>query len=91
MILTQSNGRAVGSARSVRGFDLYAALQHCEDLFYSYGGHAHAAGMQMPLENVAAFEQRFEQVVGDSIAQEQENPILEVAAKIQFKEITRTF
>jgi single-stranded-DNA-specific exonuclease len=91
VILTESNGRAVGSARSVRGFDLYAALQHCEDLFFSYGGHAHAAGMQMPVENVPAFTERFETVVGNNIILEQENPTIEIAAKIDFKQITTTF
>jgi single-stranded-DNA-specific exonuclease len=91
VILTHSNGRAVGSARSVRGFDLYAALQKCEDLFHSFGGHAHAAGMQMPMENVPAFEARFEAVVAATISAQQETPVLEIASKIQFKEITSTF
>jgi single-stranded-DNA-specific exonuclease len=91
VILTESNGRAVGSARSVRGFDLYAALQRCEDLFYSYGGHAHAAGMQMPIENVAAFTERFEHVVQESIALEQETPTLDVAAELSFEQITPEF
>jgi len=91
VILTQSNGRAVGSARSVRGFDLYAALQHCEDLFFSYGGHAHAAGMQMPLENVHAFTERFENVVRDSIVPESESPSIDIAAKIELNQITREF
>jgi single-stranded-DNA-specific exonuclease len=91
VILTQSNGRAVGSARSVRGFDLYAALQSCEDLFFSYGGHAFAAGMQMPAENVAAFTERFESIVSQTIVLESETPSVEIAAKIQFSEITRAF
>ncbi|MFN0034984.1 MAG: single-stranded-DNA-specific exonuclease RecJ [Saprospiraceae bacterium] len=91
VILTESNGKAVGSARSVAGFDLYAALQQCEDLFITYGGHAHAAGMQMPLENVAAFVERFEEVVGRSIAPEMENPRIDVCTKIRFDEITPDF
>lgn len=91
VILTQSNGRAVGSARSVRGFDLYAALQHCEDLFFSYGGHAHAAGMQMPIENVDAFTERFESVVSSTIELELESPTVDIAAKIQFSQITSEF
>ncbi len=91
VILTQSNGRAVGSARSVRGFDLYAALQQCEDLFFSYGGHAFAAGMQMPLENIDAFTERFESIVSQTIVLESESPSLDIAAKIQFSQITTTF
>lgn len=91
VILTESNGRAVGSARSVRGFDLYAALQHCEDLFYSYGGHAHAAGMQMPLENVEPFAERFEKIVCNTIMPEAEAPVMEIAAKIELSQITPEF
>jgi single-stranded-DNA-specific exonuclease len=91
VILTRSNDRAVGSARSVRGFDLYAALQCCEDLFFSYGGHAFAAGMQMPLENVDAFTDRFEAVVRDSILPESEAPSVDIATKLEFTAITRSF
>lgn len=91
VILTESNGRAVGSARSVRGFDLYAALQQCEDLFYSFGGHAHAAGMQMPLENVGQFRERFEEIVGKTIRLELETPAIDIAAKISFDQINPAF
>lgn len=91
VILTESNNRAVGSARSVPGFDLYEALQHCEDLFFSYGGHAHAAGMQMPVENVAAFAERFEHIASQNIAPEAENPVLDISAKIRLDDITPKF
>lgn len=91
VILTESNGKAVGSARSVAGFDLYGALQQCEDLFITYGGHAHAAGMQLPLENVEAFIERFETVVSQSIAPEMEDPQIDICTKIRFDEITPEF
>jgi single-stranded-DNA-specific exonuclease len=91
VILTKSNGRAVGSARSVPGFDLYATLQGCEDLFHSYGGHAHAAGMQMPIENVDAFVERFENIVSQNIAPENENPVLDICSKIRLDDITPKF
>lgn len=91
VILTKSNGRAVGSARSVPGFDLYAALQACEDLFYSYGGHAHAAGMQMPLENIDAFVERFEQIVQQQISAGAKNPVLDICSPLQLEEITPAF
>lgn len=91
VILTESNGRAVGSARSVPGFDLYAALQSCEDLFYSYGGHAHAAGMQMPLENLDAFTERFERIVQQQINELAEQPVLEICSNLQLEDITPVF
>lgn len=91
VILTESNGRAVGSARSVPGFDLYTALQSCEDLFYSYGGHAHAAGMQMPVENVEAFEHRFEQAVQQQMSRTAEQPILDISGLLPLENITPAF
>ncbi len=91
VILTQSEGRAVGSARSVPGFDLYEALQQCEELFYSYGGHAHAAGMQLPVENVQAFAERFEGLVQHMLRPEDENPLLELSAELEFAEISPKF
>jgi single-stranded-DNA-specific exonuclease len=91
VILTKSNGRAVGSARSVPGFDLYAALQDCEDLFFSYGGHAHAAGMQMPIENVEAFAERFEHLANQHISPENENPAIDICAKIRLDDLTPKF
>lgn len=91
VILTESNGRAVGSARSVPGFDLYTALQSCEDLFFSYGGHAHAAGMQMPLENLDAFTERFEKIVQEQIDETSERPILEICSRLQLEYITPSF
>jgi single-stranded-DNA-specific exonuclease len=47
------------------GFDLYEALSGCSDLLTQYGGHKYAAGLTMPPENVPAFMDRFEEVVGD--------------------------
>lgn len=89
VILTESNGRAVGSARSVRGFDLYEAILKCSDLLISYGGHAHAAGLQLPVESVEAFGRKFEEAVVASVKQEYETPVLEVSATVGFDEITR--
>lgn len=91
VILTKSNDRAVGSARSVPDFDLYAALQDCEDLFFSYGGHAHAAGMQMPVENVEAFAERFEKIASQHITSENEHPVIDICAKIRLDDITPKF
>src|SRR5690606_23887086 len=70
VILTQTNGHSAGSARSVLGFDLYEALSECSDLLEQYGGHKYAAGLTMRLENVPAFQERFELVVSNSIKPE---------------------
>jgi len=91
IVLMQSGDRAVGSARSVRGFDLYAALQKCEDLFHTYGGHAHAAGMQMPIENVPAFMERFEQIAQERLTLEQETPVVDICAKVRLDDLNTKF
>ena len=91
VILTQSEGRAVGSARSVPGFDLYEALQQCDDLFYSFGGHAFAAGMQMPVENVSAFADRFEKIAAQNLPDTTIAPPLEVGTEIRFEQINSDF
>jgi single-stranded-DNA-specific exonuclease len=91
VILTQSQGRAVGSARSIRGFDLYAALQGCADLFHSFGGHAHAAGMQMPVENLPDFVARFEAIAQAQISAAQQRPVLDISADLDLQDINAEF
>ncbi len=71
IILTESKGKATGSARSVDGFDIYEAISACEDLIEQYGGHRYAAGLTMDIANIPAFQQRFEQVVSSTITTEQ--------------------
>ena len=87
IVLTESNGKATGSARTVNDFDIHAALVKCEHLLEQFGGHTHAAGMTMALENVSAFQQYFEKVVQESITIEDETPEQDVDIEIDFNEI----
>ena len=91
IILTESNGKATGSARSVHGFDVYEAITSCADLLEQYGGHTYAAGLTMKIENVAAFQSKFEQVVAASITEEQLVPKISVDQIITFDQITPKF
>ncbi len=91
VILTESNGMATGSARSVRDFDLYEAIGQCSDLLESYGGHMYAAGLTMRIENIPAFKQRFEEIVTRQITDQQQIQTVEVDAKITLSEITPRF
>lgn len=91
VILTEAGGLAVGSARSVQGFDLYEALELCKDLLINYGGHAHAAGLSLRPENVPAFADRFEGAVTTLLNGEQLIPEVKIAATIQLEEITTKF
>lgn len=55
IVLSDEDGIAVGSARSVGEFSLYDAISACSDLLTRFGGHAQAAGVSLKMENVDAF------------------------------------
>lgn len=88
VVLTESQGKAVGSARSVKGFDVYEAISACSDLLDQFGGHMYAAGLTMPLENVEAFRKRFEEVVRGSLLPEQRIPEEVVDLEVGLEDIT---
>lgn len=88
VVLTESQGKAVGSARSVKGFDVYEAISACSELLDQFGGHMYAAGLTMPLENVEAFRKRFEEVVRGSLLPEQRIPEEVVDLEIGLQDIT---
>ncbi|NQU85122.1 MAG: single-stranded-DNA-specific exonuclease RecJ [Mariniphaga sp.] len=91
VILTESNGVATGSARSVKDFDLYEAISSCSDLLESYGGHMYAAGLTMKIENIATFAERFEEIVANSLTEAQQIHSVDVDAKIMLSEISPKF
>ena len=91
IILTQSNGKATGSARSVAGFDVHQAIEECADLLDQFGGHMYAAGLTLPVENIPAFRKKFEQVVAGRILPEQMIPPVEIDAELPLSEITNSF
>lgn len=87
IVLTHSNGKVTGSARSVSGFNIYEALHECKDLLENYGGHFYAAGMTMSPENVKTFVERFEEVVSRTIPPELLIPEIEIDAEIKLADI----
>jgi len=91
IILTESNGFAAGSARSVIGFDLYNAISQCSDLLESFGGHRYAAGLTLKIQNVPKLKERFEKIVKDSITPEQLIPQIEIDAELNLRSITPKF
>lgn len=91
IILTQSHGKAAGSARSVPGFDVYEAIEQCADLLEQFGGHTFAAGMTLPVDNVGAFQQKFEEVVASRIKDEQLTPLVDVDLPLDFNAIDAKF
>ncbi len=91
VVLTESNGLATGSARSIGEFDLYEAIGKCADLLESYGGHMYAAGLSMKLDNVAEFSRRFEQIVRDSISEAQQIQTIDIDARISLADLNPKF
>jgi single-stranded-DNA-specific exonuclease len=91
VILTESNGFATGSARSVQGYDLYQAIESCSDLLESFGGHMFAAGLTLKKENIAPFMERFEQYVNRTITDDQLVPRIFIDTELSFSEINDDF
>ncbi len=91
VVLTISGDTVTGSARSVSGFDVYKAIQHCSDLLDNFGGHTYAAGLSLKVENVEAFKDRFEEYVSGHIEPEQTSANLDIDAMITFRDITPKF
>jgi single-stranded-DNA-specific exonuclease len=91
IVLTKANGLVTGSARSIRSFDIYDAIDHCSDLLEHFGGHKYAAGLSMKPENLPEFRRRFEAYVSEHLVDEDFVPELEVDLKINFSDITSKF
>lgn len=91
VVLTRTDNLATGSARSVSGFDVYKAIEHCRDLLENFGGHTYAAGLSMKVENVQAFTERFEEYVAQHILPEQTSAVIDINAEIDFKDISHKF
>ncbi len=91
VILTLSDGKATGSARSIPGYNIYEAISACSPLLEQYGGHAFAAGLTMPRTHISKFQQEFEKVVSATIADELLIPQQTIHAVIPFQEITQKF
>ncbi|MBI4646388.1 MAG: single-stranded-DNA-specific exonuclease RecJ [Bacteroidia bacterium] len=88
ILLTEHNGLATGSARSVQGFDIYSAINACSDLLENFGGHTYAAGLSMKVENVPLFQEKFEEVVSKTIDNKLLIQQIEVDTKLRLNDIT---
>ena len=91
IVLTRANGLVTGSARSIKSFDIYDAIDNCSDLLEHFGGHKYAAGLSMKPENLPEFRRRFEAYVAEHLVDEDFVPELEVDLKIKFSDITAKF
>jgi len=91
IILTESNNKATGSARSVFDFNIYDAIEECSDLLEQFGGHKYAAGLTLSVQNVPAFQAKFEAVVSERVSEIHMKPILEVDDELILDQINYKF
>ncbi|MGZ9734529.1 single-stranded-DNA-specific exonuclease RecJ [Flavobacterium sp. GNP002] len=88
LVFTKSGDRYAASARSVKGFDVYNALEACTEHLEQFGGHMYAAGMTLKEENYQIFKEAFEQEVERTIHPDMLTPEIAVDAEIDFADIT---
>ncbi|WP_149273415.1 single-stranded-DNA-specific exonuclease RecJ [Pareuzebyella sediminis] len=88
LVFTKSGDKLAASARSVKGFDVYTALEGCAECIEQFGGHKYAAGLTLREGQYQNFKDRFEKVVGQTIDPKLLTPEILVDAPIDFNQIT---
>jgi single-stranded-DNA-specific exonuclease len=91
IVLSEKNGILTGSARSVKGFDIYEAINKCSNLCEKFGGHKYAAGLTIKKENLNQFVEKFEEIVSSSIKPEQLINCIDIDLEIDLEEIDAKF
>lgn len=91
IVFTDSGEHLAASARSVKNFDIYQALEACSEHLIQFGGHMYAAGLTIKKENLEAFSQKFEEVVTNTINETDLIPEIEIDSKLKFSDITDKF
>jgi len=91
LVFTKSGDKLAASARSVRDFDIYNALEACADCLEQFGGHMYAAGLTLKEEQYEAFREKFEQVVQSTITPELLIPEIKIDAELDLADITPKF
>jgi single-stranded-DNA-specific exonuclease len=91
LVFTKSGDKLAASARSVKDFDVYEALEECAEYIEQFGGHKYAAGLTLLPENYENFKNKFEEVVSKSIDKELLIPEISIDAELDLAEITPKF
>lgn len=91
LVFTKSGDKLAASARSVKGFDVYNALEQCAEFIEQFGGHKYAAGLTLLPENYENFKNKFEEVVAKTIDKKLLSPEILIAAEIDLSEINQKF
>ncbi len=91
IMLTTVDGVAKGSARSISNFNIYEALQKCDDILLHFGGHQAAAGLAVEIEKLGEFKSRFNKIVKETLLEENLLPEIHIDSKLKLSEITPKF
>ena len=91
LVFTKSGNKLAASARSVRGFDVYEALNECSEFIEQFGGHKYAAGLTLDPKNYSAFKNKFEEVVKATIDKKLLIPEITIDLELELSEITPKF
>jgi len=91
IMLATVDGVVRGSARSVVGYDIFAAIRECSDLLLQFGGHKVAAGLALEPENLQRFSDKFEEVVSRTITEEMKTPVISIDAYLDLEDINSDF
>lgn len=91
IVLTKSEGLITGSARSIKNFDIYDAIDSCSHLLEHFGGHTYAAGMAMKPENFDQFKQKFEQYAAEHLTDDMLVPEIEIDEELFVSDINFKF
>ncbi len=91
IVLTKSGDLATGSARSIKGFNLYEAIYECKEHLVTFGGHYAAAGLSLLPENIEAFAKQFDEVVAKNVSDDMLVPEITIDAPIRFSSIQYPF
>ena len=91
IVLTKSGEKYTGSARSVKGFNIYNAIHSSSEILETFGGHKYAAGLTVKPQNLKEFTSRFEQIVEKTILEEHLIPTIEIDIELPLNEIKKGF
>ncbi|MCA1802656.1 MAG: single-stranded-DNA-specific exonuclease RecJ [Rhodothermaceae bacterium] len=91
VMLSTVDGMVKGSARSIKGFNIYNALKECDDLLVQFGGHEFAAGLTLDAKDLDAFKERFEEIVMERLGLDEQDPELIIDADLNLGDIKPIF
>jgi single-stranded-DNA-specific exonuclease len=89
VMISFQNGIGKGSARSIPGFDLYAAFTDCQEFLSTFGGHKMAAGLTITYEQLPLFSKRLKQIAYTQISDSMLSPNLNIECEISFSDINQ--